>query len=250
VADTKISALTALSPAAVDDLLAIVDISDTTMAATGTTKNIQVGDLFSPARLKQIANGSPSDGDLWYGSSQKTIDAFLNGLRNRLVGCIFTQTSDVTVQNTTVETSLVGSGVGTLVIPANWWVVGKAIRISAGGTFTTTASPPNWNFKVYLGSTLLGQTGGSATPASQTASRWFVDFDIVCRAIGASGSLMGVGRRTNEAPGASSLFAGLGGSAVTVDTTSQQTLDLRLSLGTVVASNTFTCSVLDALVKN
>ncbi|MFA6475724.1 MAG: hypothetical protein WCV88_06085, partial [Patescibacteria group bacterium] len=38
MADTKISQLTTLSPVADDDLIVVVDISDTTMAVTGTTK--------------------------------------------------------------------------------------------------------------------------------------------------------------------------------------------------------------------
>jgi len=47
VADTKITALTALTGAntATTDVLPLVDISDTTMAASGTTKKIDVSEL-------------------------------------------------------------------------------------------------------------------------------------------------------------------------------------------------------------
>lgn len=46
MADTKISDLTALTTAATGDLLVIVDISDTTMAASGTDKQITAGNLL------------------------------------------------------------------------------------------------------------------------------------------------------------------------------------------------------------
>lgn len=51
---SKISAYTALSSAASNDLLPVVDVSDTTMAPTGTTKNITVANLFGIA-LAQVA---------------------------------------------------------------------------------------------------------------------------------------------------------------------------------------------------
>lgn len=56
MADTKTSALTALSGApAVDDLLMIVDISDTTMAGTGTNKYIRTSDfLTTPGITGQV----------------------------------------------------------------------------------------------------------------------------------------------------------------------------------------------------
>lgn len=46
MADSKISDLTALTTAATGDLLVIVDISDTTMAASGTDKQITAGELL------------------------------------------------------------------------------------------------------------------------------------------------------------------------------------------------------------
>lgn len=49
MADTKISALAALAAADVStsDLAVVVDVSDTTMAASGTDKKITVADLIA-----------------------------------------------------------------------------------------------------------------------------------------------------------------------------------------------------------
>jgi hypothetical protein len=59
MADTKISGLTALTGAntASGDLLTIVDISDTAMAATGTNKNITLTELQSAPVSAGTANG-------------------------------------------------------------------------------------------------------------------------------------------------------------------------------------------------
>lgn len=49
MADTKISGLTAQSAAlATDDLLVVVDTSDTSMAATGTDKKLSAGGAILP----------------------------------------------------------------------------------------------------------------------------------------------------------------------------------------------------------
>ena len=61
MADTKISALTAMTAPAVSDLIPIVDVSDTTMAASGTTKYVtQAVLLASPS---PIGATTPSTGE-------------------------------------------------------------------------------------------------------------------------------------------------------------------------------------------
>lgn len=59
MADTKISALSAFSALAFDDLLVGVDISDTTMAASGTDKKITVASFHELKRLL-LCNASTS----------------------------------------------------------------------------------------------------------------------------------------------------------------------------------------------
>ena len=60
MADTKISALTALSAPASGDLIPIVDVSDTTMAASGTTKSVTSAVLF--AAPAPVGSTTPSTG--------------------------------------------------------------------------------------------------------------------------------------------------------------------------------------------
>ena len=60
MADKKISALTALTTIAAGDLLVTVDVSDTTQAASGTTKKITAGQLLSAP--SPIGSVTPSSG--------------------------------------------------------------------------------------------------------------------------------------------------------------------------------------------
>jgi hypothetical protein len=63
MADTRISALTALGAApATGDLLPIVDISDTTHAASGTTKKLTIAELFTGVTLTSPVFVTPTLG--------------------------------------------------------------------------------------------------------------------------------------------------------------------------------------------
>lgn len=65
MADTRISQLTALGAApATGDLLPLVDVSDTTDSAAGTTKKMTVANLFTSPSLTTPALGTPSSGNL------------------------------------------------------------------------------------------------------------------------------------------------------------------------------------------
>lgn len=61
---TKISALSALTTIATGDLLSIVDISDTTQAASGSTKKITLANFFTGNTFVTPALGTPASGAL------------------------------------------------------------------------------------------------------------------------------------------------------------------------------------------
>lgn len=63
MADTKISGYAALTGLARDDLFVVVDVSDTSMAATGTDKKITTANLL--VGLVSTASIAFTDGDTW-----------------------------------------------------------------------------------------------------------------------------------------------------------------------------------------
>ena len=96
-------------------------------------------------------------------------------------------TASATVANTTVETTITASGIGSLTIPANLLVVGDSFTAKMGGSMTTQGSGQQIIFRVVSGATTIIDTGPiilgniGATPAA-----WELELDFFVRTIGAA----------------------------------------------------------------
>lgn len=201
------------------------------------TVNTTNGDLVL---TQQTTPGSLSDGELFYGT-QKTLSGNLNGITHRFVGCLFVQTADVTVSNTTTETTLAGSGIGTLTIPANFFVAGKTLRIRAVGYYAQTATP-NLNFRVKLGSVTVALTATQAVGGSGNCT-WQVECFITCRATGSTNTLSAQGLNVRASNSAVSGVVPMANAALlSVDTTVSQLIDFLCQWGAASASNICVCS--------
>ena len=78
MADTKITALTALTAAdPINDVIPIVDVSDTTMAASGTTKKISVNNILGASGTATLASATIT-GDLTVDTSTLKVDSTNN----------------------------------------------------------------------------------------------------------------------------------------------------------------------------
>jgi hypothetical protein len=87
--DTKITALTALTAAdPANDVLPIVDVSDTTMAASGTTKKISINNVLGASGTATLASATIS-GDLTVDTSTLKVDSANNrvGIGTASPGC-------------------------------------------------------------------------------------------------------------------------------------------------------------------
>jgi len=77
--------------------------------------------------------------------------------------------------------------------------IGKLVRLRMFGRITTGATPGNGTVDVYWGSgadangTIICSSAAVALTASQTNLTWELELFIRCRAMGASGSLFGLG---------------------------------------------------------
>jgi hypothetical protein len=159
-------------------------------------------------------------------------------------GTLATQTTSVTVANTGTETSLVGTVVGSVTLPANSLIVGTTIRLRASGYFTTKVVPGTIEVKLKLGSATILDTGAQTVLGSITGQYWSFETDITCRTTGAGGTVMGQGffSYASGAIGAAQGEDAINTSAVTLDTTASNLVDLRFQWGTADAGNTITCS--------
>lgn len=98
----------------------------------------------------------------------------------------YSQTADsTTITNTTTETTLIGSGVGSLSVPANTFKVGNAYLVKIGGIISSqNADLIRFKVKANSGTITLADTG-NITLKSSTTKVWQLEIQFVIRAIGA-----------------------------------------------------------------
>lgn len=163
---------------------------------------------------------------------------------------IFIQTADKTVTNTVAETSLLGTGSGSMTLAANSLTVGKAIRLRIGGIYSTPlAATPSVAVKVKLGSTVIATVTTSSLLTGASGLEFDGEVLITCRTTGATGTVM-VHGDIEYATGVSGTIAvdplNNAGATTTIDTTASNLLDVTVTWDTATSTRiakSIACSV-------
>lgn len=158
-------------------------------------------------------------------------------LDERTKPALFTQTASVTVANTTTETTLVGSGVGSMTLPANFLTVGRVLKVRVWGVHSATGAP-TIRIKVKVGGTAILDTT-AVTSNNDTNTAFQVEAWITCRTTGGTGTIIGQGKYEEISHAAFPMSAT---ATTTVDTTATQAVDVSLTWGTAAAGNTQTAT--------
>lgn len=182
-----------------------------------------------------------------YGGGYKPTIAPLSAIVNAVAPLVppkgsglFAQTvAGPSISNTIVESSILGTGVGTLSVPANVFQVGDSFRAKLTGHISA-ANNNTIDIKIKTGSIVLADTGIITLP-SITYLNWTIEVDFTIRAIGPAGtaSIISSGIFTYM-KNASNAFEGDTFSVVnatTFDTTVPSTLDITVTWGTASPSN-------------
>lgn len=113
-------------------------------------------------------------------------------------------------------------------IAANEAYPGKIWTVKAGGIMSfagtgTLIITPRWGLTVGAGITMGASVVALTTPGATTAHAWRLEFNVVCRTVGAPGvnsTVIGTGSFTTGIPAAGSLPGTqvFGGTSATVDT--------------------------------
>jgi hypothetical protein len=158
-----------------------------------------------------------------------------------ITGGLFAQTANSTIiTNTTVESSLINGGVGTLSVPANGFQVGDSFRAIFGGVMNADNNQ-NITIRVKAGSIILLDSGLQNLGSSVINDVWSLNIDFTIRAIGGPGvaSVVTLGSfhytKTNNAS-----VQGFGFNTVnntTFDTTSSNTLNVTVQWQNASAGN-------------
>lgn len=181
--------------------------------------------LLEPA----AAPGSPTNGDMWTDSTRQCFMSRQSGATVALTGTLFTQTNTVTVVSTTTPTSLVGSGIGTMTLPANFWTVSKTIEISLRGYIpVAVVTAPAWSFVIKHGSVTLATISSTVPIYPDQGASWEINFTLTCRSTGAAGTVFGQGTVRIGAETTRMLAMT---TAATVDTTASALIDILATPG-------------------
>lgn len=189
-----------------------------------------------------------SNGGGWSLTTLPVTPTFGDAL-SRVVTTIYQSTATGTIANTVTRSTfsaLVQGNVGTTVIPAAWIATGRSIRVTVRGKYSTTVVAPNWTWELLIGTTTVMSTGATAAIGNQSG-QWFSSSAIVTvAASGYSGTVNGAwdiytASGTTNA-GAVLCYSTATASAVSVDLTSQLTVNPRFTWGTAASGNTITAN--------
>lgn len=213
----------------------------------GSTTTVSNGNLIINSGRLSFSSASAAstvEGDVWTDSTQKTLTTFIDGAKQPLLGCLFTQTANASIVNTSTPTTLFSTGVGTKTLPANFLVAGKTIRLRISGVYSTQITPGNVTIAVKVGSTTIATATITNILGSASAAAFKSEIDITCRTTGSTGSVMCNGNifylATASALGLASLTNG--GTTSTINTTTSQVLDIVFTWASASTSSIISCT--------
>ena len=156
------------------------------------------------------------------------------------VSGLYAQTAtSPSVTNSTVESTIIDGGVGTLTVPAKGFVVGDSFKATLTG-HVSSANNEGLHIRIKSGSVVLADTGVITMPTT-TTKHWTLDITFTIRAIGAAGvaSIASGGMFTYN-KNSSNALEGVNFSTennTTFDTTAANTLDVTAQWSGATAAN-------------
>ncbi len=233
-----------------DDTIGMLGVSQSWTGLNTYTAKIAAnggGTASAPLDINaSAAPTSPTEGDVWNDSTRKCIQVYESGIKQSLEGVLFTQTEDKTVANTITETSIIGTGVGTVSLPGSFFTAGKTIQFHMHGYHSSTGNP-SLTLKVKLGSTTIGSK--TVTVGNGSTDGYDLNGLITCRTTGTTGTVVFMGEYHElHANGAEAGIVQTG--TTTINTGSSQVLDITLQWGTANVGNTMTSQLFIVEVLN
>jgi hypothetical protein len=107
-----------------------------------------------------------------------------------VIGGVYSQTSDdVPIRNTTRETSMINTGVGTLFFPANTFKSGDNFHLRCSGSIEVDGKDQELKLDIKLGDTIIHNTTYIQLEDVKLLSPFELDLDFSFRSIGLIGNL-------------------------------------------------------------
>lgn len=147
---------------------------------------------------------------------------------------LFSQTSLQTVANTAVQTSIIGTGQGSLTVPSGYFQNGYSFVYSTGGTFRDSANGQLIRFRLLNGGTLF-DTGNLSLSNVNTVRGW----NISCQFTYYGGNII-TNFSFSYTDGNNDQFGFNNQGTNPINTAIPNTLNLTVQWGTANANNTIT----------
>jgi hypothetical protein len=159
---------------------------------------------------------------------------------------VFVQTANKTVANTTTETTLFTTGLGSLTILGNTMVVGTNYRFRARGYISNTGGP-FIQVKIKIGSVTVMDTTSTATFGITGNQQWEIQADFTVRAIGSGTSANVIGQgifyyATSQSTQEQVVFSTNTAVSSGFDSTTSQAIDCTFQWSAANASTSITCT--------
>lgn len=198
-------------------------------AATETWTDAAQG---SRAIIQTTATGGTTTADKLIVENDGQLTNALVTLSGKNPGVFFVQTSDSTTTANSL-TTLLGTGQGTLTLPANFLTVGRTITLRVFG-YTSTQDGAGYTktLTATLGGTTIatGTTGAAFQAATNTG--WQAELIITCRTTGASGSVHAQGCIWQQiVSAAQNVTRAVATATTTINTTNSQVINLTFNNG-------------------
>jgi hypothetical protein len=148
---------------------------------------------------------------------------------------LYSQTGTQTVANTAVETTLIGAGVGSLSVPANFFTAGMAFKYSTGGLFRDQNNGQVFRFRLRNGGVLF-DSGLLTLTNINTPTAWNIETIFVYT--GGTQIITNFTFQYNN--GSTALGFTSQNTNNTLDTTIPNTLNFTVQWSTANANNTIT----------
>ena len=133
-----------------------------------------------------LTAGSLNDSAMVINPVTHVVSTMPQGLRTTYG--LFSQTADsVMVSGTTAESSLIGAGVGSLIIPANGFAIGDSFKADLGGVLSAQNNDTiRIRIKAANTGMLLGDSGVQSL-SNVTNNVWTLSLNFIIRQIGGAG---------------------------------------------------------------
>lgn len=196
--------------------------------------DLPISSLPELTAITQNAEFAVAQGGTTYKVKNSTLSPFPT------VYGLFSQTGNsAVVSATTIETTIIDGGVGTLSVPANGFQIGDSFRVIMGGVINA-GNNEDIQLRVKSDSVVLADSGMQNLIGS-TNDIWVLQIDFTVRSIGAAGvaSIVTLGvfttHKTSNNTSSGFSFNTLNNS--TFDTTIDNTLDITVEWDTNSGSN-------------